>query len=155
MVLYLIGTKFMTTNPGKGGRGKRAPYESIHYRIPTPIKPVVEMLAEAYRQLLDTDLDPKGEKLLRQTENAIAIACYPSDAQPANQDSYCTQELEKLQLQLENLKRVEQLSHEQITQLTADQLQVASILKEALKLKANAGGAIKEKIKEALKLIDD
>lgn len=32
-----------------GGRGKKAPYQTTHYRIPEPIKPLVELLAEQYR----------------------------------------------------------------------------------------------------------
>lgn len=36
-----------------------------------------------------------------------------------------------------------------------DQFKAADILKEALKLKANAGGAIKDQIKKAIALLDD
>jgi hypothetical protein len=32
-----------------GGRGKKAPYETTHLRIPVPIKPEIEKLIEAYR----------------------------------------------------------------------------------------------------------
>lgn len=60
-------------NPGRGGRGKRAPYNTIHYRIPEPIKPVVEMLADRFRQLIGGGVsDPSGEDLIRRIEVAIA-----------------------------------------------------------------------------------
>ena len=34
----------------KGGRGAKAPYETTHVRIPTPIKERVEELSEAFKQ---------------------------------------------------------------------------------------------------------
>lgn len=35
-----------------GGRGKKAPYKTEHYRIPAPIKPLVQVLANQYRELI-------------------------------------------------------------------------------------------------------
>ena len=72
----------------KGGRGKKAPYESQMYRIPLPIKPVVKKLASGYRLLVEGALDPQGRQLLKQVEDAmlkavreatIAASTYPSD----------------------------------------------------------------------------
>ena len=40
-------TAFM--NKPVGGRGKKAPYQTTHYRIPEPIKELVESLASQYR----------------------------------------------------------------------------------------------------------
>jgi len=41
-------------NKPTGGRGKKAPYETTHVRVPTEIKTQVEQLIEAYRsRLLD------------------------------------------------------------------------------------------------------
>ncbi len=56
----------------KGGRGKKAPYESQMYRIPTPIRRVVERLGEAYRLSVEGSLDPQGRQLLKKMESAIA-----------------------------------------------------------------------------------
>ncbi len=56
----------------KGGRGKKAPYETVMYRIPVPVRPVVEMLAQQYRQLLEGIADPTGENLVKRVEDAIA-----------------------------------------------------------------------------------
>jgi|GEM_PF-1755866 len=36
-----------------GGRGKKAPYKTEHYRIPVPIKPLVQALAHQYRELIN------------------------------------------------------------------------------------------------------
>jgi hypothetical protein len=38
-----------------GGRGKKAPYKTEHYRIPAPIKPLVQALANQYRDLISRD----------------------------------------------------------------------------------------------------
>lgn len=54
----------------KGGRGKRAPYETELLRVPTPIKPVVQALADSYRKTADTD--PAGENLVKQLQSVIA-----------------------------------------------------------------------------------
>lgn len=35
-----------------GGRGKRAPYQTIQMRVPLPIKPEVEKLIEQYRTVM-------------------------------------------------------------------------------------------------------
>jgi hypothetical protein len=37
------------TNKQIGGRGKRAPYETTHVRIPVDLKPQVELLIEEFR----------------------------------------------------------------------------------------------------------
>lgn len=34
----------------KGGRGRRAPYETTHVRVPVPIKEVVEKLSTNYKE---------------------------------------------------------------------------------------------------------
>lgn len=39
-------------NLARGGRGKKAPYESMHYRIPMPLKPAIENIASRYRDLV-------------------------------------------------------------------------------------------------------
>ncbi len=41
-------------------------------RVPIPLKPLVVALIYAWRNRLDRILDPKGEKLVSQVENAIA-----------------------------------------------------------------------------------
>ena len=102
------------SNLVKGGRGKKAPYETTHYRIPEPIKPVVEMMADRYRFLVITEDASVGERMLDQVQEAVIS------------------------------KGGTKLLSD------ADRRKVISLLEEALKLKANAGGAIKEKIRMAL-----
>jgi hypothetical protein len=48
---YKPVTKLLTTIMDKpiGGRGKKAPYETTHVRIPVDLKPQVELLVEEFR----------------------------------------------------------------------------------------------------------
>ncbi len=60
------------SSPGKGGRGKKAPYSTTHYRIPEPIKASVERFAVAYR-ILSFDNDSDGCKnLIKSVDDATA-----------------------------------------------------------------------------------
>jgi hypothetical protein len=98
----------------KGGRGKKAPYETTHYRIPEPIKPVVEAIADRYRFLVITEDASAGERMLDRVQEVVT----PKGG-------------------------TKLLSN-------TDRRKAISLLEEALTLKANAGGAIKEKIRAAL-----
>lgn len=37
----------------KGGRGKKAPYETTHARVPKPLKPLIDKLTGRYRELVE------------------------------------------------------------------------------------------------------
>jgi chromosomal replication initiation ATPase DnaA len=52
----------------KGGRGRKAPYETTHVRIPVFLKPIVDQLSNKYRELVDADEDICKEKLLPKAE---------------------------------------------------------------------------------------
>lgn len=65
------------------------------------------------------------------------------------------QEISELRSQLERWKQMDEIGHAEHVQVLKDSLAAAKILNEALKLKPNAGGAIKEKIRQALALVDD
>ena len=51
-------------NHGFRGRGKVAPYITTHYRIPLPIKPTVEILANKYRELVHLFENPEDPELI-------------------------------------------------------------------------------------------
>ena len=40
----------------KGGRGKKAPYESVTVRVPVPIQEAVQEICDTYRDSLDVDV---------------------------------------------------------------------------------------------------
>ena len=69
----------------KGGRGKKAPYETTHCRIPLPLKPIVEQLANAYKGI--AGFGWVEFQWLKGVEEAIAKAAYPaSEDKPVNKN---------------------------------------------------------------------
>lgn len=54
-----------------GGRGKKAPYDTEMYRIPTLIKETVQLLAMAFRRAYDNDIISPSH-LLNQVQATIA-----------------------------------------------------------------------------------
>ncbi len=54
LVLVKLVTGLKITNFTKGGRGKKAPYETVHYRIPKPLKSTIQKLSNTYRNLVGT-----------------------------------------------------------------------------------------------------
>lgn len=185
----------------KGGRGKKTGYQTEMYRIPSPVRPVIEKLGMQFRLLWDGVSDPKGEKLISRIEIAIPDCEQPlidklisskeevsisdikyedeedtKEVEPDEPDTTDEQtirdqadknfklltenrmldrELSEVRSQLASCKTLEKDATEQLALEMSNGFKAADILKEALKLKAGNGGAIKVKIKEALQLIDD
>ncbi len=95
-------------DPGKGGKGKKAPYHSTLVRVPLPLKPLVKSLIFAWRNQLGSILDTNGDSLRRQVESALATASPEHIA--VNQLSRRDKAVNKLDQQSENaflLKRLE------------------------------------------------
>jgi len=149
-------------NPGLGGRGKRAPYKTTHYRMPIALKPTVEDMAAKYRELVD-EYEADDPALVSAVISVIASS---SDFKNTEEFSKISEQIKSLELQLklakkENKELTEKLaSLEKSNYTLLEQLkklkcppQAILVLENALLLKANAGGAIKDKIKEALHLI--
>lgn len=149
------------TNPGIGGRGKRAPYKTTHYRMPVALKPVVEEMAAKYRELVD-EFEVDDPALIDAVVSAIAT----SDLKNTEELSLMSEQIKSLEIQLklsnkenkeltEKLALIEKSNYTLLEQLKKLKCppQAILVLENALLLKANAGGAIKEKIKEALHLI--
>jgi len=61
-------------DPGLGGKGRKAPYDSTLVRVPLPLKPLVVSLIYAWRNRLGGITDPKGDSLVSQVESALAAA---------------------------------------------------------------------------------
>lgn len=65
----------------KGGRGKKAPYETTHIRIPRPLKPLIDKLISKYRELVE-----QGQA----TEGLLdSLASSLDDQKPVNKLSDC------------------------------------------------------------------
>lgn len=76
LILYLPDINFMTDFT-KGGRGKKAPYETEMYRVPTPIKETVQQLAAAFKRVCEGNSGITPSHLLTSVQSAIARAAYP------------------------------------------------------------------------------
>lgn len=57
----------------KGGKAKKAPYETTHARIPTEIKTTVETISNSYKELKQND-DNQGINELLNKVNDVVIA---------------------------------------------------------------------------------
>jgi hypothetical protein len=143
------------TDISKGGRGKRAPYTTEHYRIPTPLKAVINEICNNYRELVQNYYDPYDSQLI----DSAVKGTSPQDSLILDLDTRLAtanktieelrEENEYLQKYLADkvsfLEKVIQHNHE----LKVNQ---DKILTQALKLRANAGGAIKREIEKAIAL---
>lgn len=152
------------TDFSKGGRGKKAPWDTVMYRIPLPIKPAVELFARAYRLVSDNGAcDSAAEDLIKRAIDAIdsdssrhTVSAHEQEIKDLKRDLEETQlELQKTRSQLQKQAASEQDALRLLATCHTEAFKAADILKAALKLKAGNGGAIKLQIKEALKLIDD
>lgn len=79
----------------KGGKAKKAPYETTHARIPTEVKTTVESLNLAYKTLKQVNDSQSIENLLSRVNDAITSDSVSSDSIASEVDA--------------KLKRLEQL----------------------------------------------
>lgn len=118
----------------KGGRGKKAPYETVMYRIPSPVKSVVEMLAQQYRQLLDGIVDPTGEGLIRRVEDAIADPSHLGHESRSRHEQESAAVTDKLRLQLAAMEEENASLRSQLDSMAAKAGEWYDLAKEAEKL---------------------
>jgi seryl-tRNA synthetase len=101
---------------------------------------MVERIAEKYKECVFSGGD--GEEYLKKLSQSL------EEKKPA-------QDVEELKREIAQLKQTLKAVREHSDEVELEGLRAATLLHEALKLKPNAGGKIKEKIREALQLIDD
>lgn len=65
--------RFKTMTKPMGGRGKRAPYETTHMRVPLPLKSQIEQLIEDYRLSVLEGIESQPSELTP-IEEALTIA---------------------------------------------------------------------------------
>lgn len=93
-------------NPGRGGRGKRAPYETMMCRVPQPLKPTVEAMANRYRELVTNFQDPYDPDLVAAVISAIAPeAPGAPPGQPDLEKLTDTEKFSQLQNQVTELQK--------------------------------------------------
>lgn len=64
--------------PPKGGRGRKAPYKTTHYRIPEALKPYIKDIANRYKKAVQEEQEAEFIQLLEKAIQLIQI-----DNQPA------------------------------------------------------------------------
>lgn len=72
----------MTLDVEKGGRAKKAPYETTHCRVPVPVKGLVEKIILVYKRVAGYPI--LEATTLKTIEDAVARATYPDDEKPVN-----------------------------------------------------------------------
>lgn len=112
------------TSITRGGRGKKAPYGSTHCRVPEPCKATVDTLTNSWKTLVEDDGIEGKAQQLLEAVENTITAEYYGKDVNKNE------------------------------QLSIPVNEIVEILSEALTYKANAGGKIKDKIKEALALLN-
>lgn len=69
----------------KGGRGKRAPYNSVMVRVPEPVYDVCRTLSNYYRRLAGRDGVELVNELIRDIEDLMVEHDMPSEDKPVNE----------------------------------------------------------------------
>lgn len=119
------------SNPGKGGRGKDAPYSTTHCRIPEPLKATVERLTSAYRILVGSE-DPEAcKRFIDSVDNAIT-------------------NLGESQQNIKNLEADLIAAKNEIKALKVKVTSVIITLETVLQLKAKEGTKMKGIIRESI-----
>jgi len=94
------------TNNLKGGRGKRAPYETVMCRTPKPIKFVIEERIAKYRELVNSYENPEDPQLIE--------AISPNDNSSELQQ--LRNEVKSLEIKLRLARKKAKEFEEQLTQ---------------------------------------
>lgn len=91
-------------NSIKGGRGKRAPYATTHYRMPEPLKPLCEELAANYRELIANYSDPEDPALINAALAAVSRNAFEKNRETDKQVDKVLENYEAMQLEIHRLK---------------------------------------------------
>lgn len=126
-------------NPGVGGRGKKATYDSVHYRIPEPIKPVVKRFAAAYRILVGSGIQENCDRLLQNVDSALVNTLEGEKHQITIHEGI----IEKLQNDLTILQS-------KVDKLQKQQIETIKDLTSTLEFKPQQGTKIQGVIKQVI-----
>lgn len=143
----------MSVHPFKGGRSVKAPYQQTHLRIPLPIKDSIEKIVSTYRFAVRIGEQSVIDSFIQNLK--IAASNYkPLDiAESSNNTFISQQEYEKALQKIERLEAILAIKDEFLIASSKRQCIALELLLESLSLKPNAGGAIKNEIRKAIKLL--
>lgn len=119
----------------KGGRGKQAPYGSTHCRVPEPCKETVQVISDTWKHLLSHEEgEAKTQNLLTDVQNIVTMHYIGDFNKPVN--GYIYKPVTKLEDNAKLVNKVEEL------------------LKQALAIDSRSGKKVKDKVTEALALLE-
>lgn len=119
----------------KGGRGKQAPYETTHCRLPEPCKETVQLISDTWKHVLsDNDGSNKAQNLLTDVQNIVTMHYTEEFNKPVN--GYVYKPVTKLEETNKLVNKVKEL------------------LEEAVVIDSRSGKKIKDKVSEALALLE-
>lgn len=149
----------------KGGRGKRAEYRTVQVRCPEPIKQAVTELINRWHlgeteqpeqsqddsQLTELRAEIEQLKQLNINLNTTINELRKQNQELDTENLKLHEKTGDLALEVDSLKA--EVKGNKINPNTSISSDIVPILENALTLKPNAGGKIKEAIREALKLL--
>jgi len=133
-------------NPAAGGRGKRAPYNTIHYRIPHAIKSSVEKISKAYKALVSDYDNPYDQRLIEEAEGAISI----SEVLQIEALLVELAMVKEQNLEISNRLAAAEESAGNLDLSNEEKKLLDRILRQSLKLKANSEEETKQHIREVI-----
>lgn len=165
-MVYLIAGLLML-DTFKGGRGKKAPYATEMRRIPSPIKELVERLSSEYKSLVQEYYYPEDERLLQRVSEilagnfldqiqeltAVRDELHSKNSKLEEENARLRSLMAELSITIKELIKKAETERQSTSQPGSSMItdpKAIMLLREALKLRANAGGAIKRKIEHAL-----
>lgn len=96
----------------KGGRGKQAPYESTHCRVPVPLKPLIDEIIARYKERLDSPDELVGQVWIDNLREVIPLDI-PVVNKPVNEINDDNKLVNKLQDILNDWKQKTHLKEKQ------------------------------------------
>lgn len=118
----------------RGGRGHQAPYKTTHCRLPEPCKDTVQLISDTWKNLLgDEDEETKAQNLLTDVRNVVTMHNTQEFNKPINGYVY------KPVTELEDSNKLVN--------------KVKKLLEEAVAIDSRSGKKIKDKVSEALALL--
>lgn len=157
-----MNTGLLTMAIPVGGRGKKAPYETMQMRVPVPVKPLLEKIVEEYRNngvvpvkpntsLGSVPPTPDVMSDIGKDQDDDDDDFYNDDSEPTDAETIKSQAemFQKLLSEKRMLEKELEVAETEVARLKVERKKALDILGPMLKRKSNAGGAIKEAIRQA------
>lgn len=143
----------MYSKPYTGGKNQKAPYETTHLRVPLPIKDQLETLSTVYKFAIKMGGLACAGDFVSQLNKFVKKYEVFNEAPLPIVEAISQAEYENVLEELRRAKEIINQLENKADLSTYNCADAVKILQPALKLRANAGGAIKVAIRKALILL--